>query len=169
MLSLKSFSLLVVAAVAMNGAVAIEQGYGGGVTLPSSTTATPADESPVQSTDLTATAANAYTGSSSVAGSSAIDEGSDASTPGKTGTTLSTTGSDVGGSSAIDQGSNSVPETASGSGAVGLGSASTSASASAPCDSSFSLANGSETGSDVAGSSALTSASGSEPVDIRPP
>ncbi|KAE9090728.1 hypothetical protein PF006_g25084, partial [Phytophthora fragariae] len=50
MLSWKTLPLLVAAAVAMNGVAAIEQGYGGGVKLPSSTTATPSDESPVQST-----------------------------------------------------------------------------------------------------------------------
>ncbi|GMF09605.1 unnamed protein product [Phytophthora lilii] len=211
MMSWKTLSLLVAAAVAMNGAVALEQGYGGGIPRP--TTATPSNESPVQSTD-TATDApttgssvdassaldlgsasnsypsksdtalpsgsgsdNLYTGSA-VEGSSATDESSSAANPGKTGITFSNSGSAVEGSSAIDQGSSSTPETlgsTSGSG-VTVGSqeqqgsygvdASTSASGSAPCDDSFSLAGDSETGSDVAGSSAVeTSASGSEPCE----
>ncbi|KAG7375905.1 hypothetical protein PHYPSEUDO_014895 [Phytophthora pseudosyringae] len=141
MLSWKTFSLLVAAAVAMNGAAALEQGYGGGVKLPSATTATPSDASVVQETpssvdassaiDLSSASASAATSypsksdtalpsgsgsndlytGSAVQGSSAVEQGSDASTPGTTGVTASHTGSAVEGSSAIDQGSNSVPET----------------------------------------------------------
>ncbi|OWZ05623.1 hypothetical protein PHMEG_00022251 [Phytophthora megakarya] len=185
MLSWKTLSLIVAAAVAMNGVAAIEQGYGGGVKLPSSTTATPLDESPVQSTPTSVDASSALditdasnsvptsypsksdtalpsgsgssglTTGSAVEGSSAVDQGSNASTPGKTGITFSNTGSAVEGSNAVDQGSNSFPATTS-----------TSASGSAPCDNSLSLAGSSATGSDVAGSSATTtSASGSEPCE----
>ncbi|KAE8975885.1 hypothetical protein PF005_g25487, partial [Phytophthora fragariae] len=86
MLSWKTLPLLVAAAVAMNGVAAIEQGYGGGVKLPSSTTATPSDESPVQST---------LTGSS-VDASSAVDQSSsETSYPSDTSTALpSGSGSD---------------------------------------------------------------------------
>ncbi|EEY62200.1 uncharacterized protein PITG_14104 [Phytophthora infestans T30-4] len=90
MLSLKTFSLVVTAAVAMNGITALEQGDPANV--PQSTLA-PSD-SPVQSQTLapawttqTPTASNGGSYSydstgSSVAGSSEIDEGSDAKSNG---------------------------------------------------------------------------------------
>ncbi|KAI9991413.1 hypothetical protein PInf_019094 [Phytophthora infestans] len=161
MLSWKTLSLFVAAAAAMNGVTAIEQGYGGGVNVPSVTTATPADESVVQETPASQDTAlpsgsgsnGLFTGSA-VDGSSAIDQGTSTPTPGKTGITSSSsggpdlyTGSAVEGSSAIDQGS--------------YGSdTSSSTSGSATPDETPSLTGSSTTGSDVASSSAIeTSAS----------
>eukprot|EP00644_Phytophthora_capsici_P016592 jgi/Phyca11/122328/e_gw1.47.126.1 len=166
MLSWKTLSLLVAAAVAMNSVTAIEQGYGGGVKLPSATTATPSDQSVVQETPSSVDASSALDVSSASnsypsKSDTALPSGSGSNTfasptsPGKTGVTFSSTGSAVEGSSAEQQGSYS-----------SVASSSTSDSGSAPCDEPLSLAGSSATGSDVAGSSAIeTSASGSEPCE----
>ncbi|ETL42074.1 hypothetical protein L916_07055, partial [Phytophthora nicotianae] len=124
MLPWKTLSLLVAAAVAMNGVTAIEQGYGGGVKLPSATTATPSDQSVVQESPTSVDASSALDQStetnppstsypsksdtalpsgsgsnglytgSAVEGSSDIDQGTSTPTPGKTGITSSNSGND---------------------------------------------------------------------------
>ncbi|KAF1786582.1 hypothetical protein GQ600_18665 [Phytophthora cactorum] len=140
---------------------AIEQGYGGGVKLPSATTATPSDESVVQSRQQRHSSAersgsnDLYTGSA-VQGSSAIDQGTSTPSPGKTGITSSSSGSNDLTPAALWKDPPGAAEFVWQRVDVRFGSA--------PSDETLSLAGSSATGSDVAGSSAVeTSASGSEP------
>ncbi|KAG7375908.1 hypothetical protein PHYPSEUDO_014898 [Phytophthora pseudosyringae] len=111
MLSWKALSLVVAAAVAMNGVVGLEQGYGGGIwtTAPPTSTESSSDDQQ-SSSEESSQSTDDSTGSdvdigSQVDGSSTSDEGSDAY-PGTTpspdssyGNSLSWDGSGVSGSS----------------------------------------------------------------------
>ncbi|GMF49616.1 unnamed protein product [Phytophthora fragariaefolia] len=117
MLSWKTISLIVAAAIAVNGVVGLEQGYGGGIqaTAPSTDSS---NESPVQSPSQT-TATPAVTTATSTESSTAQQTESEDCSQSTESPSVSSPGSQVEGSSASDNGSES-----------GFGSTSESSSAS---------------------------------------